>query len=121
MLDAPAFRALSGNAVKLMALLNKRYNGANNGDVAMSVREAAAEVGCSVNHAHKCFRELEGAGFIVPTQRGSFTWKKRHATTWRLTWIGTANPSALSGIDAATKEFMRIAGSAAKKKHGDTA
>lgn len=118
MLDAQAFRALSGNAVKLMAMLHKRYNGANNGDVSMSIREAAAEIGCSVNHAHKCFRELEAARFIVPTQRGAFSWKKRHATTWRLTWLGTGNPNALSGIHPATKDFMRNADPAPKKMDG---
>lgn len=107
MLDAPAFLALRGNAVKLMAMLNKRYNGANNGEIAMSVREAAREVGCSSNHALSLFQELEAAGFIVATVRGAFSWKTRHASTWRLTWLPTNDSSAPSGVAAPTKDFMR--------------
>ena len=92
MLEAPAFRALPGNAVKLLLILAKRFNGNNNGDISLSVREAAAEIGCSVNHALKCFRVLEREAFI---------------TTWRLTWLETNNPNALSGKDPGTKDFMR--------------
>lgn len=107
LLNAPAFLRLRGNAVKLMAMLHKRYSGGNNGAISMSVREAAREVGCSPNHAVSLFRELEAAGFIATTQKGAFSWKARHATTWRLTWLPTENPNALSGRTEATKEFMR--------------
>lgn len=100
LLESEAFGALSGNAVKLLVRLAARYNGVNNGAISMSVREAKAELGCSLNHAAKCFRELESAGFIEATQRGAFDWKKRHATTWRLTWVDC-------GDELATKEFMR--------------
>ena len=109
MLNAPAFLRLRGNAVKLMAMLHKRYNGANNGDISMSVREAAREVGCCPNHAVIPFRELEAAGFIAPTVKGAFSWKSRHATTWRLTWLPIGDASALSGLSEPTKDFMRAA------------
>lgn len=107
MLDAPAFRALRGNAVKLMAMLQTRYNGANNGQISMSVREAADQVGCSINHAAALFKELQDAGFIEATVKGAFSWKTRHATTWRLTWLPTPNAASASGSDEATKDFMR--------------
>lgn len=100
MLDCDAFQALSGNAVKLLVRLASRFNGANNGAISMSTREAKAELGCSLNHAAKCFHELTDAGFIQATQRGAFSYKKRHATTWRLTWLDC-------GDQLATKEFMR--------------
>ena len=116
MLSAPAFLALRGNAVKLMALLHKRYNGANNGDISMSVREAAREVRCSANHAVSLFRELERAGFITPTVKGAFSWKARHATTWRLTWLPTEDTRALSGFAEPTKDFMRAAAAERKKE-----
>lgn len=106
MLDCPAFIALSGNAVKLMARLHRRFNGVNNGGISMSVREAAAEVRCSINTARKCFSELQQAGFIEVTQKGAFDWKKRHASTWRLTWLTTRNSAKAAGVDEATKEFM---------------
>ncbi|MEQ1819789.1 MAG: hypothetical protein ABL871_14395 [Terricaulis sp.] len=100
LLDSDAFRELSGNAFKLMARLATRFYGNNNGAISMSVREAAAEIGCCINQASKCFKELEDRGFIRTIQRGSFDWKKRHATTWRLTWLDCND-------EPATKEFMR--------------
>jgi hypothetical protein len=99
-LDSDAFRELSGNAFKLIARLATRFHGNNNGAISMSVREAAAEIGCCINQASKCFKELEDRGFIRAIQRGSFDWKKRHATTWRLTWLDCNDQPA-------TKEFMR--------------
>lgn len=100
MLDSDAFRELRGNAVKLLLRLATRYNGANNGAISMSTREAWKEVNCSHNHAAELFHELQEAGFIRATQKGSFDWKKRHATTWRLTWLDCDG-------EPATKEFMR--------------
>lgn len=100
LLDSDAFRELRGNAVKLMLRLATRYNGANNGAISMSTREALREVSCSHNHAAELFHELQDAGFIRATQKGSFGWKKRHATTWRLTWLECDG-------EPATREFMR--------------
>jgi hypothetical protein len=105
MLDSDAYRELTGQSVKLITRLGMRFTGSNNGAIAMSVREAERELDCCRNHAAKCFRELEQAGFIRPTQRGSFAWKKRHATTWRLTWLPA---SGVGGEEIeASKEFMR--------------
>lgn len=100
LLDSDAFRELPGNAVKLLLRLGTRFNGSNNGAISMSTREAKHELDCSHNHAAKCFHVLEDAGFIRVTQKGAFDWKKRHATTWRLTWLDC-------GGEPATKEFMR--------------
>jgi hypothetical protein len=100
LLDSDAFLELHGNAVKLLLRLRMRFNGSNNGKISMSTREAAREVNCSHNHAAKCFHLLQDAGFIRVTQKGAFSWKKRHATTWRLTWLECDG-------DPATKEFMR--------------
>ncbi len=100
MLDCDAFRDLPGNAAKLLLRLATRYNGGNNGAISMSTREAAKEIKCSHNHAARCFHALEDAGFVLATQKGAFSWKKRQATTWRLTWLEANGESA-------TKEFMR--------------
>jgi len=100
LLDSDAFRELPGNAVKLLLRLGTRFNGGNNGAISMSTREAKYELNCSHNHAAKCFHILEDAGFIRATQKGSFGWKKRLATTWRLTWLDCDDIPA-------TKEFMR--------------
>jgi hypothetical protein len=100
MLDSDAFRELSGNAVKLLVRLTMRSIGPPNGTISMSVREGAKEVDCSRNNAAKCFLELQNAGFIRATQKGAFSWKKRTATTWRLTWLECDDQPA-------TKEFTR--------------
>ncbi|MGE0187659.1 MAG: hypothetical protein AB7Q23_17905 [Hyphomonadaceae bacterium] len=120
MLDCPAFRALSGNAVKLLTRLTRRYKGFNNGEISMSVREAMAELSCAKNTAVRCFRELEEMGFIRTTQKGAFSWKQRHATTWRLTWIRTPNPLYVAG-EPATKEFMRWTQAEVKKSRSQNA
>lgn len=100
MLDCDAFRELSGNASKLLLRLATRFSGANNGAISMSTREAEREIDCSRNHAAKCFHVLQDAGFIRVTQKGAFDWKKRHATTWRLTWLDCEG-------EQATKDFLR--------------
>ncbi len=86
-LDSDAFRELSGDAVKLLVRLTMRSIGPPNGAIPMSVREAEKEVNCSRNHAAKLFHDLQEAGFIRVTQKGSFSWKTGKATTWRLTWL----------------------------------
>ncbi len=80
--------------------LKALYNGANNGDLFLSVREAADRLNIADNTASKAFKELEAKGFITPKQKGSFSWKKRHATSWILTEF------EFNG-KLATKDFMR--------------
>lgn len=60
--------------------LKALYNGINNGDLFLSVCEAAKRLGVANNTAEKAFKELEEHGFIRPKQHGSFDWKLRHAT-----------------------------------------
>jgi hypothetical protein len=61
------------------------YTGSNNGEIGLSVRQAARLLHCSVTFARRMFAELEGKGFVRPNQRGAFKWKARHSTTWILT------------------------------------
>jgi hypothetical protein len=75
---APAQRAL-------YVALAQRYNGYNNGEISMSVREAARLLHVAKDTATKAFRELEHKGFIKCNQCGSFNWKAGKATTWILT------------------------------------
>jgi len=101
MLDRPAFRALSGNEVKLLLLLCMKHYGLNNGEIACGVREAAEFVGCTPNTAGKCFQGLQARGFIEATRKGAFSVKDRKATLWRLTFY----PSP--GGRPATREYAR--------------
>jgi hypothetical protein len=85
MLASPAYRSLSCYARTLLIELHRLYNGDNNGDLYMSVREAAKRIGTSTGTALKALRDLQDRGFIRPRQLGAFSYKFRHATTWVLT------------------------------------
>ncbi len=100
MLKMPAWRALSPAARAIYVELAQRYNGSNNGEISMSVREAADCVNIAKDTASKAFHELEAKGFTRRHICGSFNWKRRHATTWVLTEF------ALSETPA-TKDFAR--------------
>lgn len=100
MLQSEAWRSLSPAARSLYVELAQRYNGLNNGDISMAVREAARLIHVAKDTASKTFRELMEKGFIRANVPGDFNWKIRHATTWFL----TQHPV---GDIAATKDFMR--------------
>lgn len=80
--------------------LKALYNGSNNGELFLSVREAAKRLGIAHNTASKAFKELEDTGFIIPKHKGHFKQKIRHATSWILT------EHEYNG-QLATKDFMR--------------
>jgi hypothetical protein len=85
LLKTPAWRSLSPPSRAIYIELAQRYNGSNNGEIALSVRDAAKLVHVAKDTASKAFRELEDKGFVVRVVCGSFNWKLRHATTWELT------------------------------------
>ena len=64
------------------------------------MREAAERLGCGKDTAAKWFQELEDKGFLKARQRGSFTYKARHASEWEI----TAEPYR---DKPASKGFMR--------------
>ena len=106
MLNSPAWKDLDANARAIYVELTKRYNGSNNGRIAYSVRQAAADLKISKDTAARAFRSLKDHGFIVCERRGAFQWKVRHASEYRL----TTYDSNLDGTYAnklATKEFRR--------------
>jgi DNA-binding transcriptional MocR family regulator len=89
------------------------YNGANNGLIVYSVRQAADELKIGKTTAAKAFRDLQNHGFIVAEQRGAFHWKidvtgQRHrpASEWRIT---ERHSDRTVGIESRypTKEFIR--------------
>lgn len=84
-LNSGAWRSLKPACRALYIELAQRYNGANNGEISMSAREAARLVHVSKDTAGKLFNELEEKGFIKCRQKGSFNWKISHASTWILT------------------------------------
>lgn len=83
--DNPAVRSLSGQAIKVWVHLIYQYNGFNNGEISMSVRQLEAEIGICKNTASKVLIELHRHGLIVTTEKGRF--RGRMASTYRLTHL----------------------------------
>jgi MarR family len=103
MLRCPAWLALSATAQAAYVRLALRYDGVNNGMLALSVRGLAQELNCDKATASRALRELEDAGFIECVKIGSFTRRNRKASEYRL----TAFRCDVTG-ELPTKKFMRI-------------
>ena len=95
----PAWRSLKPQARVIYIELTARFNGTNNGQIALSVRDAAQRCNIAKDTAGRALQELIEKGFIAIVTGGSFGFKLRHATEYRL----TDHPY---GEDRATKEFM---------------
>jgi hypothetical protein len=78
-----AFRLLSGPALKVFIEVRTRFNGGNNGDLSLSLDEAAQLLRIGKGTAQRAFSELEDKGFLRLMRRGQ--WIGRLATTWRTT------------------------------------
>ncbi len=102
MLRSSAWRSLSPVATTIYVDLASRYNGSNNGWLALSARAAAERAGCSKNTAARAFAELIERGFIDLCSPGHFDRKRPHAAEYRLTLY----PCNRSG-EHASKRFTR--------------
>ena len=100
MLGSVAYRDLDAVSRALYTDIVRRYMGQNNGRIPYSVREGAAELRASKATISRSLAKLIDHGFIVPTMKGAFSLKSRHATEWRLTEFDCGN-------NFATKDFMR--------------
>lgn len=80
---SPAWRSLSGAAVKVWLELRARYDGGNNGTLSLSLDEAAWLLRIGKSTARRALDELAAKGFIVMTRKGA--WYGRKATEWRVT------------------------------------
>lgn len=82
--DSLAFRSLSPAAVSVYLELRRRYNGHNNGSIALSVRDAAERCHINKDTAGKALAILQNRNLIECVTQGGFTRKIRHAAEWRL-------------------------------------
>jgi hypothetical protein len=92
--------------------IKRRYTGGNNGDIALSHREAETLLRCSNKPVAAAFAGLQDKGFIIPRQKGSFNWKTAHdggsagrATRWILTEAPQDVPQRV--LSGGTKDFMK--------------
>ena len=81
--QSPAFRSLSGPAVKIWVELHARFRGHNNGRLSLSYQHAADLLGMSKSTVARAFRELISKGFIRLARPGH--WYGRRAAEWTLT------------------------------------
>ena len=85
MMDSAAWRGLSPHAQALWLHITRRYYGGNNGEIALSCREAAEKLNCSKDRAADAFKELLDAGFIKVGQDSHFGFKMKTSRRWILT------------------------------------
>ncbi len=83
LIRSPAWRSLSGPAIKVWIELHSRYNGSNNGKLFLSLNEAAEILGMGKATAQRAFAELSTKGFIALVTEGN--WYSRKAHEWRIT------------------------------------
>lgn len=100
MLRTVAYKALSLAGKAALVELYGLYNGQNNGQIFMGVRQLAQRLDIAPNTAQKALRDLLDKGFTRIKQKGSFNLKSRHATEWILTEFEY-------GGQLATKDFFR--------------
>jgi hypothetical protein len=83
-LDSQGWHDLSPYARLAYIELCRRYNGANNGSIGLSVRLLGQALRCSKATAARAITELENAGFIQTMKVGTFKRKDRLASEYRL-------------------------------------
>lgn len=84
-MNTVSWRALRPLSRALYFEIKKLYNGYNNGQLFLSVRNAGKLLGVHKDTASKAFRDLEAKGYIRAKTRSSFDYKMRKATCWILT------------------------------------
>lgn len=83
MIRSAAFRSLNGSALKVWFEIRCRYHGANNGNLHLSMDEAARLLGIGKATVQRAFVELEEKGFLKRVKRGQ--WYGRIASCYAIT------------------------------------
>jgi hypothetical protein len=122
LLDAPAWRATSAAGRLLYVTLRRRHNSKhnNNGDIFISQREAAEELGFTRPTVAKSFRELEYHGFIVMTSPGCLGVEAIDIRRARLALFGRADRMRRAGREERQQEREREGWIGADRKSCET-
>jgi hypothetical protein len=90
---SPHIAAASGASRALVVELQSMFNGTNNGELFLSVRDAADRLGFTdLEAAMNAMEELEQLGLVTVTLDSSFSMRAgetSRARAYRLNWIGT--------------------------------
>lgn len=103
-LDCPKWRMLASNDKIVWVEALRRYNGSNNGFLALPSRLLADRMNVGKTTVARCLERLITFGFVEVTVRSSFSNKTRKATEYRLTHLPCDRTGQL-----ASKLFMRPA------------
>ena len=90
-----AYTHLSVHGRAALLELLYRFNGANNGEIQISVRQLGKALNCGKNKAGDVFLELQDKGWIKYNKKGSFDWKTH---TNRLGSVVCATVSASANL-----------------------
>lgn len=104
-IKSAAYRSLKPSARALLVEFKALFNGFNNGELFLSVREAAKRIGCGKNLAAELIEQLRDRGFIRPNEVGAFNMKAAAGGGKATSWILTEHP--FGSATAGTKDFMR--------------
>lgn len=85
LLRSVAWRSLDPVARAAYIEFGHRYNGSNNGAIALSMRDLAEALGVGKDTANKAVNNLLDRGFIARMKQGYFSLKSRHCSEYRLT------------------------------------
>lgn len=99
-MKSEAWRSLNPCARAALIEIYAMYNGYNNGEIFMSVRHLARQIGVANGTAQKALANLGDRGFIKISEKGAFSRKVKKATTWILTEHSFAGQTP-------SKDFMR--------------
>ncbi|WP_157783623.1 hypothetical protein [Rhizorhabdus wittichii] len=86
--DSVAYRSLSDRAARILVELARRFNGYNNGSIALSQRELGEALHIqNYGSIGRAIAELVDRGLLAVALEGN--WKERDARQYRLTFIST--------------------------------
>lgn len=107
LLSHPSWVQLSPKAQLIFIEIKRRFNGFNNGEIALSCRDAAQIAKCSRDTALRALIELEYYGHIILCKMGTFG--NRHASEFILTHEGYNNRPATNDWKASRPDFKTYA------------
>lgn len=103
-LETVAYRSLPVGARALLVELKALYTGMNNGQLFLSVREAARRLGVGKDAAADYFSILKDRGFIRPDAESAFNMKERAKRRLAVSWVLTEYPYL---DELPTRDFAR--------------
>lgn len=134
-MESEAYQSLGSHARALLMEFRMLYNGDNNGEIYMGLRQMMARLHVGRKAAEIARDQLIDRGFVKVMREGSFNVKIRHATEWAITNepVGDAtlptkeymswkapqfNTVSLRSTDGVPREHRGLEKEANKRLHG---